>query len=141
VVLPTVALGDPARILRDGKEHQHQGTHMRSSAQCAYRRMREAQLRVLFGSEASVPLRGGTLQNTAGADAGFLDQTVQSEDRTAIAVAVVAVVQVPLSYGAQSKVVDTNGLLVQISVLSGGRENGNLTWEEMGSYVVQTWRD
>jgi hypothetical protein len=105
--------------------------------------MRGAQLRVLSGSEASVPLRGGALQNTAGADAGLLDQAVQSEDRKAIAaaVAVVVVVQVPLSYGAQSKVVGTNGLQVQKFVLSGGRVNGNLTWEEMGSYVVQTWRD
>jgi hypothetical protein len=141
VVWPTAALGDPARILRDGKEHQHRDNRMRSFAQFAFRRTRAALWRVLVGSEASVLLLGGALLGTAAADAGFLGRRVWTEDRTAIAMAVVAAVQVLLSYGAHSKVVGKDGLLVLKCVLNGGRESANLTWEEMGSYVVQTWLD
>ena len=47
-----------------------------------------------------------------------------------------------LIYAARSQVVDMDGgLLVQRGGLSGGGENGNLTWEVMDNYTAQTWQD
>ena len=103
----------------------------------------EAQLRGRAGSGASVPLSEAPPDTLASGGEGLV-LTGRSEDRIATAVAAGAEVEAALALllcAARSRAGDRDDLLVRRYVLSGVRENGNLTWAETDSCAGPTWRD